>query len=55
MTRNLLKRRLRSIASDLGLPPGAYLITAAPEAAALSYGALQALVREATSDLSGRQ
>jgi ribonuclease P protein component len=41
--RNRLRRRLRAIVHELapGLPPGAYLIGAAPEAVHLSYGELQ--------------
>ena len=47
--RNRLRRRLRAIAAGMAsqLEPGAYLIGAAPEAAALSYGELQAIVAEA--------
>jgi ribonuclease P protein component len=47
--RNRLRRRLRAIAAEVApqLEPGAYLIGAAPEAAALSYGDLKAIVAEA--------
>ena len=47
--RNRLRRRLRAIAAEVApqLQPGAYLIGAAPEAAALSYGDLKAIVAEA--------
>jgi ribonuclease P protein component len=47
--RNRLRRRLRAIAAEMApqLEPGAYLIGAAPEAGALSYGDLKAIVAEA--------
>jgi ribonuclease P protein component len=47
--RNRLRRRLRAITAEMAsqLEPGAYLIGAAPEAAALSYGDLKAIVAEA--------
>jgi ribonuclease P protein component len=52
--RNRLRRRLRAIASEVApqLQPGAYLIGAAPEAAALSYGDLKAIVAEALQSAS---
>ena len=51
--RNRLRRRLRAIMSELGaqLAPGAYLVGAAPEAAALSFGELKAIVAKALQDL----
>jgi len=52
--RNRLRRRLRAIAAEMAsqLEPGAYLIGAAPEAAALSYGDLKAIVAEALDSVS---
>ncbi|MEY2475532.1 MAG: Ribonuclease [Actinomycetota bacterium] len=52
--RNRLRRRLRAIAAEMAsqLEPGAYLIGAAPEAAALSYGDLKAIVAEALQSAS---
>lgn len=49
MVRNRLRRRLRAVISELApqLAPGAYLVGAAPEAAALSFGELQAIVSQA--------
>ena len=51
--RNRLRRRLRAIMSELGVQvaPGAYLVGAAPEAAALSFGELKAIVSKALQDL----
>ncbi|PLS76587.1 MAG: ribonuclease P protein component [Actinobacteria bacterium] len=55
VVRNLLRRRLRVVVSELGplLQPGAYLIAAAPGAASLSFGELRAAVAEALEDLLG--
>lgn len=49
VVRNRLRRRLRAVISESAsqLAPGAYLVGAAPEAASLSFGELQAIVREA--------
>jgi ribonuclease P protein component len=51
--RNRLRRRLRAIMSELGaeLAGGAYLVGAAPGAAALSFGELKAIVSQALEDL----
>ena len=48
VVRNRLRRRLRAIAQEAApqLPSGAYLITAAPAAAHLSFGELRTIVRE---------
>jgi len=53
--RNRLRRRLRAIVREVApeLRPGAYLITAAPAAAHLTFGELRTTVREilgATTD-----
>lgn len=46
--RNRLRRRLRAAAAQAGeLRPGAYLVGAAPDASALSFGELRAIVSEA--------
>ena len=47
--RNRLRRRLRAVIADLAptMRPGAYLVGAAPEAAAMSFGELKAVVSEA--------
>ena len=37
VTRNRLRRRLRAIISDLGLPPGLYLIGCRPSASELQF------------------
>ena len=55
VVRNRLRRRLRAIVHEAApqLPPGAYLITAAPAAAHLTFGELRTTVREilgATTD-----
>ncbi|MDQ1436454.1 MAG: ribonuclease protein component [Acidimicrobiaceae bacterium] len=49
VVRNRLRRRLRAVISELApqLAPGAYLVGAAPAAASLSFGELQAIVTEA--------
>lgn len=49
VVRNRLRRRLRAVISESAsqLAPGAYLVGAAPEAASLSFGELQTIVREA--------
>ena len=48
VVRNRLRRRLRAIAHEAApqLPPGAYLITAAPAAADLTFGELRTIMRE---------
>ena len=55
--RNRIRRRLREIVRDLErpLPPGAWLIGAAPEVANLSYGELKAAVAEAVAALDARR
>jgi ribonuclease P protein component len=57
VVRNRLRRRLRAIVSELApqLVPGAYLVGAAPEAAALSFGELQAIVGEAFEAVTRRR
>jgi ribonuclease P protein component len=57
VVRNRLRRRLRAIVSELApqLAPGAYLVGAAPEAAALSFGELQAIVVEAFEAVTRRR
>jgi len=47
--RNRLRRRLRAVVADLAptMRPGAYLIGAAPQAAALSFEELKAAVSRA--------
>lgn len=52
VVRNRLRRRLRSIVSAAALRPGAYLVGAGPEAAALEFGELQAVVSQALQDVS---
>ncbi|MDQ1402456.1 MAG: Ribonuclease [Actinomycetota bacterium] len=54
VVRNRLRRRLRAIVGELGrlVHPGAYLIAAAPEATALPYGDLRALVSDALTTVS---
>jgi ribonuclease P protein component len=49
VTRNLVRRRLRAVLADLApsLRPGAYLIVVAPEAAAMTFGELRAVVCQA--------
>jgi len=53
VVRNRVRRRLRAAARELDLPPGAYLVAAAPETVELSYPELQrhltVAVRKATS------
>ena len=50
VVRNRLRRRLRAIAAELGLPPGAYLIAAGPAAATLAFPDLRVLVQRAVQD-----
>ena len=45
--RNRLRRRLRAVTCELGLDPGAYLISAGPAAAGLSFDELAEHVRTA--------
>ena len=52
VVRNRLRRRLRAIATELDLAPGAYLISAAPAAATLPYRELRALVSRAVQDVA---
>ena len=53
--RNRLRRRLRAVVFELGptLRPGAYLVGAAPEAVALPFGELKAMVSGALDDAGG--
>ncbi len=53
VVRNRLRRRLRMLMRQAApqLAPGAYLIAASPEAAALSYAELEALVSRITKSL----
>ena len=48
VVRNKIRRRLRAIMQEAApeLPSGAYLVTAAPAAAQLSFGELRTTVRE---------
>jgi ribonuclease P protein component len=52
--RNRLRRRLRAIVGEAapGLAPGAYLVAAGPDAAALPHPQLQALVSDALEAVS---
>lgn len=58
MVRNKLRRRCRSALVDLartragGIPPGAYLVSAAPGAAEASYDELRSHLGEALDRLS---
>lgn len=56
VVRNRLRRRLRSVVSELDpvLQPGAYLISAAPRAASLSFEELRTTVAEALEELWNR-
>lgn len=47
VVRNRLRRRLRAIVVDAAPPPGAYLVSAAPEAALLPFPELKAQVTKA--------
>lgn len=51
VVRNRLRRRLRTVVSQLQPPPGAYLIGAQPAAALLSSSDLKALVSHALQAL----
>jgi len=55
-TRNRIRRRLRAAVRDVsaGVPPGAYLVSGAPEVASLPYQDLVALVGQAMRAASGR-
>lgn len=55
VVRNRLRRRLRAAAGELGLGPGAYLISAAPPAAGMTFGELRESVREAAKVASGKR
>ena len=48
VVRNRLRRRLRAVTATLDLSPGAYLISASPAAAGLSFDELAGHVREAS-------
>ena len=54
VARNRLRRRLRAIATDAAphLPTGAYMIGAAPSAAALAHPELQRLVTQTMEEAS---
>ncbi|MGQ0616172.1 MAG: ribonuclease P protein component [Acidimicrobiia bacterium] len=53
VVRNLVRRRLRAIVSDIGLPPGAaYLISAGPAAARTPYSVLRSQVVTAVGTLA---
>ena len=58
VVRNLLRRRLQALfveyAVETGLPPGAYLVSAAPVATELSYSELRTEVRQALRRLDQR-
>jgi ribonuclease P protein component len=53
--RNRAKRRLRAIVRELmqQLPPGDYLVAAAPGAMTLNYPELRDLVRDCVAELTG--
>jgi ribonuclease P protein component len=55
--RNRVRRRLREIVRELrpALTPGAWLISAAPEVANLSYGELKGTVARALAAFENRQ
>ena len=55
VVRNRVRRRLRALIHEMKsrLQPGAYLIGAAPEAAAMSFGELRASLCEALGALDG--
>jgi|SRR6516225_10052354 ribonuclease P protein component len=53
VVRNRVRRRLRAIAADLDLAPGAYLVSAAPEAAGLDFGELGRHLRAAVKGAAG--
>lgn len=56
VTRNRLRRRMRAILreSPVGLPPGAYLVTAGPEATYLSFNDLRSTLTQALDRLVTR-
>jgi len=51
VVRNRLRRRLRAVVAELApdLIPGIYLVSASPEASALSFGELRSLLSRAMS------
>jgi ribonuclease P protein component len=53
VARNRLRRRLRAVARELTLAPGAYLISAAPPAATMTFGELRDSVRAAAAAVTG--
>jgi ribonuclease P protein component len=53
VVRNRVRRRLRAIARDLDLAPGAYLVSAAPEAATLEFTDLGRHLATALDDAVG--
>jgi ribonuclease P protein component len=57
VTRNRLRRRLRAVVAGLAgeLAPGAYLLVAAPEAAALDSETMTATVSTALARLAERR
>jgi ribonuclease P protein component len=54
VVRNRVRRRLRAIARDLDLAPGVYLVSAAPEAAALDFADLGRHLAAAVDHAVGR-
>jgi ribonuclease P protein component len=52
VVRNRLRRRLRSVTAGATLRPGAYLVSAGPEATGLSYEDLKAHVTAAMTSAS---
>jgi ribonuclease P protein component len=54
--RNRLRRRLRAVVADLApeLRPGAYLLSASPEAVELAFGELRTAVAEAVKAVNQR-
>lgn len=54
VVRNRIRRRLRSLARDTGLPAGAYLVAVAPGAADLPYAELGSALAAAVAEVTGR-
>lgn len=52
VVRNLVRRRLRAIVADVGLPPGTYLISVGPAAARTPYSVLRSQVASAVGTLA---
>ncbi len=54
VTRNKLRRRLRSILSGTHLPAGAYLVRTSPEAPRLAFDELKVAMSQALDQALGR-